>query len=174
MKIKSSEKNKRTAKEPTAIEDDFSVSTKEELLTLSYGLKGSKKREQAEKRIKELHTRIFKYPWGNLKIPVDGYTFTYKCTLVPEKKVYFVKCLDWNCVFTQGDTINECKKNATEVTEMFLGILLSGTIDKQQQPVFKDYKSSKDKFQVYFSPEKLLTIYFCHQVKNLQKNKEKN
>jgi predicted RNase H-like HicB family nuclease len=74
--------------------------------------------------------------------------FTYE--LVPEKKGYSVNCLDWNCVFTEGETINECKKNAAEVTTMFFKQLLSGELHKSQFPVIKKHQSSALHFQLEF------------------------
>lgn len=75
-------------------------------------------------------------------------SFTYQ--IVSEKKGYFVKCLDWDSVFSQGETINECKKNAVEVTEMFLEELINKTLTKKQYPRIKKHEADPLQFQYTF------------------------
>ncbi len=135
MKIKSSKANSKTAKKSTKNKEDaFEKKWRK-------GITGDELR-------KRVHTHIAKLPWGNFKIPADGYTFTYK--LVPETKGFSVKCLDWDCVFTQGDTIKECKKNAAEVTELFLEKALTDSLGKTQHPNFKKHRKSNNQFQLSF------------------------
>jgi predicted RNase H-like HicB family nuclease len=76
-------------------------------------------------------------------------SFTYE--LVPEAKGFCVNCLDWDCVFTEGDTYEQCKKNAEEVTGMFLKMLTKGELNKVQYPKFKKHKTSPYHFQLYFN-----------------------
>jgi predicted RNase H-like HicB family nuclease len=76
-------------------------------------------------------------------------SFTYKLTT--EKTGYSVLCLDWSSVFTQGDTIKECKRNAAQVTEMLLNDLLKGSIYKHQYPKIKKHYANPLLFQLSFS-----------------------
>jgi predicted RNase H-like HicB family nuclease len=76
-------------------------------------------------------------------------SFTYE--LVPEAKGFSVTCLDWDSVFTEGDTYEQCQKNAAEVTEMFLEMLASNSLKKNQHPKFKEHKTSPYQFQLYFN-----------------------
>jgi predicted RNase H-like HicB family nuclease len=78
-------------------------------------------------------------------------SFTYE--LVPETKGFSVTCLDWDCVFTEGDTYEQCQKNAAEVTEMFFKLLANGDLKKAQYPKFKQHKTSPYQFQLYFNIE---------------------
>lgn len=75
-------------------------------------------------------------------------TLTYK--LIPESKGYCVECLDWKDVYTQGDTIAECRKHAAEATELMLEEALKGTLHKSQFPHIKSHKGSFDTFQITF------------------------
>ena len=73
---------------------------------------------------------------------------TYK--LFPEKKGYSVKCLDWHCVYTQGETIKECKKHAIEATTLMLTDLNNGTLHKSDYPQIKIHKKSLNTFTLTF------------------------
>jgi len=75
-------------------------------------------------------------------------TFTYQIVL--EKKGYFVKCLDWDSVYSQGESITECKKNAVEVTEMMLEELINKTLHKMQYPKIKKHEANLLQFQCTF------------------------
>jgi predicted RNase H-like HicB family nuclease len=83
-------------------------------------------------------------------------SFTYE--LVPETKGFSVNCLDWDCVFTEGDTYEQCKKNAEEVTLMFLKMLTGGKLNKAQYPKFKEHKTSPYHFQLYFNLKPLKPV----------------
>lgn len=61
-----------------------------------------------------------------------------------------VVCLDWDSVYTQGETIAQCKKNAIEVTEMMLDLLNSGELDKSIYPKIKSHKAHPLNFQLTF------------------------
>jgi len=78
-------------------------------------------------------------------------TFTYKVTQEPEG--FSVKCPDWQSVYTEGDTFAECRKNAIEVTEMFLEKLISQKLHPLQYPKFKPYISNPFNFQLTFNYE---------------------
>jgi len=90
-------------------------------------------------------------------------TLTYK--LYPESKGYSVKCLDWHCVYTQGDTINECKKHAIEATKLMLPDLKNGTLQKSQYPKLKAHKKSKNTFSLTFDIQKNTKIKIVPVVK---------
>lgn len=75
-------------------------------------------------------------------------TLTYK--LIPEEKGFSVECLDWKSVYTQGENILECIKNAAEATELILEDVLTGTLHKSQYPNIKSHKASYDTFQITF------------------------
>ena len=75
-------------------------------------------------------------------------TFTYKITKSDNWNV--VECLDWNGILSQGKTINECKKNMVEVTELFFEMLHNGELDKSQYPEVKKHYRTKNKFQLTF------------------------
>jgi len=75
-------------------------------------------------------------------------TLTYK--LIPETEGYSVECLDWKAVYTQGETIAECMKNASEATELILEDVLNGALHKSQFPIIKSHKASFDTFQLSF------------------------
>ena len=78
-------------------------------------------------------------------------TFTYKLT--PETPSGFsVLCLDWeNLVYTEGETINECKKNAIEVTEMFLKDYLKKKLHKEDYPKIKKHLANPLQFQLSYN-----------------------
>ena len=79
-------------------------------------------------------------------------SLTYK--LYPESKGYTVKCLDWRCVYTQGDTILECRKNAKEATKLMLPDLKNGTLHKSQYPTIKTLKKTTNTFTLTFDIQK--------------------
>src|ERR1035437_8689595 len=79
-------------------------------------------------------------------------TLTYK--LYPETKGYSVKCLDWDSVYTQGETIKECKKHSIEATKLMLPDLKNGTLHKSNYPEIKSRKKSKNTFSLTFDIEK--------------------
>jgi len=74
--------------------------------------------------------------------------FTYELT--PEKKGFSVKCLDWDCVFTQGDNLDECKKNAEEVTSIYLKDLAKGELHHKDYPNIKNHKANVYHFTLLF------------------------
>lgn len=74
--------------------------------------------------------------------------FTYELT--PEKNGFSVKCLDWDCVYTQGETIDECKKNAAEVTTIYLKDLIKGTLHPDDFPKIKNHKATIYRFVLNF------------------------
>jgi predicted RNase H-like HicB family nuclease len=75
-------------------------------------------------------------------------TFTYQ--IVSEKKGFSVKCLDWDSVFSQGESISECKKNAIVVTEMFLEELINKSLHQMQYPKIKKHEANPLQFQCTF------------------------
>ena len=75
-------------------------------------------------------------------------TFTYK--LIPEKKGFSVICLDWDCAYTQGETLTECHKNAIEVTELLLESFLHKEIKKEHLPKISPHLASPMTFQLSF------------------------
>ena len=75
-------------------------------------------------------------------------TLTYK--LIPETKGFSVECLDWKSVYTQGENITECIKNAAEATELMLDDAIKGTLHKSQCPNIKSHKASLGTFQITF------------------------
>ena len=77
--------------------------------------------------------------------------FTYEMT--PEDKGFSVRCLDWDCVFTEGDNVEECKKNAAEVTRMYLKELAAGTLDKRDYPQLKAHKTNIYQFILWYDTE---------------------
>ena len=80
-------------------------------------------------------------------------SLTYKLT--PEKTGGFsVVCLDWDSVYTQGETVGECKKNAVEVTEMMIDLLNSGELDKSVHPKINRHKAHPMNFQLTFDIER--------------------
>jgi predicted RNase H-like HicB family nuclease len=80
---------------------------------------------------------------------VNYISLTYK--LSPEETGGFsVVCLDWDSVYTQGETIAECRKNAIEATEMMLDLLNSGQLDKSIYPKIKSHKAHPLNFQLTF------------------------
>ena len=79
-------------------------------------------------------------------------SFTYRIT--PEKEGGFsVKCLDWSPVFTQCESIAECKKNAIEATEAMLEILKEGKLAKTVYPKVKHHAANPSHFQLTFNVE---------------------
>jgi predicted RNase H-like HicB family nuclease len=79
-------------------------------------------------------------------------SLTYRIS--PEKEGGFsVKCLDWSSVFTQGDTIIECKKNAIEATEAILEIFNEGKLSKTVYPKVKNHAANPYNFQLTFNVE---------------------
>ena len=75
-------------------------------------------------------------------------TLTYK--VIPEKKGFSVICLDWDCVYTQGKTIEECRQNAIEITELFLESFLNNELQKEQIPRIVRHFASPMTFQLSF------------------------
>jgi predicted RNase H-like HicB family nuclease len=80
-------------------------------------------------------------------------SLTYKIT--PEKPEGFsVVCLDWDSVYTQGETVSECKKNTIEVTEMMIDLLNSNELDKSIYPKIRSHKAHPLNFQLTFDIDK--------------------
>lgn len=75
-------------------------------------------------------------------------TLTYK--IVPEKIGYSVVCLDWDCAYTQGETVKECQQNAIEVTELLLESFLNHELQKEQLPHITRHNLSPMTFQLSF------------------------
>ncbi len=75
-------------------------------------------------------------------------TLTYK--LIPEEKGFSVVCLDWDCAYTQGETIEECRQNAIEVTELLLESFLNNELQKKQLPKIVRRFASPRTFQLSF------------------------
>lgn len=76
-------------------------------------------------------------------------TFTYR--MYPEGKSFFVRCLDWDAVYSQGKNNTECKKNVKEVTDLMLVDLMNGTLHKAQSPKkIKPHNNSKNTFTFTF------------------------
>jgi len=75
-------------------------------------------------------------------------TFTYE--MKPEKTGFSFVCLDWDCVYSQGETVEECKRNAIEVTEMLLEELLKGELNKKQYPKIKEHTNNPFLFSLTF------------------------
>ncbi len=76
-------------------------------------------------------------------------SLTYK--IAPEKEGGFsVFCLDWKTVYTQCETISECKKNAIEATELMLEVYKDGKLDKQAYPKIRNYAANPYLFQLTF------------------------
>lgn len=96
-------------------------------------------------------------------------TLTYK--LYPETKGYSVKCLDWHCVYTQGETIEECKKHAIEATKLILPDLKNGTLHKSDYPEIKQHKKSKNTFSLTFDIQKNKLIKSTIQLVSVAKSK---
>jgi len=72
----------------------------------------------------------------------------------PEKEGgYSVKCLDWSPVFTQGENIADCKKNAIEATEGMLEILKEGKLARSVYPKVKTHAANPYHFQLTFDVE---------------------
>ncbi|MFY9307820.1 MAG: hypothetical protein WAQ28_02105 [Bacteroidia bacterium] len=79
--------------------------------------------------------------------------FTYELT--PEDSGFSVRCLDWDCVFSEGETVEECKKNVSQVTRMYLRELIAGTLDERDYPRFKAHRTSMYQFILVFNTETL-------------------
>jgi len=79
---------------------------------------------------------------------MDTLTLTYK--LIPEEKGFSVVCMDWDCAYTQGKTIEECRKNAIEVTELLLESFLNNELSKDQLPKITRRLASPHTFQLSF------------------------
>ncbi len=79
---------------------------------------------------------------------METITFTYRAH--PEKDGFSVTCLDWSSVYSQGESISECKKNMIEVTEMFLDLLKAKELSKEQFPVIKKHTANPFTFQLTF------------------------
>jgi predicted RNase H-like HicB family nuclease len=77
-------------------------------------------------------------------------TITLSYQLYPEHTGYSVKCLDWNVVFTQGEDINECKRNAKEATNLFLRDMENGTLHKADYPKIRARKKHTNLFRLKF------------------------
>ena len=80
-------------------------------------------------------------------IPVIS--FTYRLTV--EKTGYSVRCLDWDLIYSQGETIAECKKNMIELTEHFLEELFLGKLHKKEYPQIKKHGSNILNFKMDFN-----------------------
>jgi len=78
-------------------------------------------------------------------------TFTYK--IAQEDDGFTVKCLDWQAVYSEGQTFDECRQNAIEVTEMFLERLINNTLHQLQYPKPKPHLSNPFNFQLTFDYE---------------------
>jgi len=71
--------------------------------------------------------------------------------IIPEKEGgYSMKCLDWESVYTQGDTIPECKKSAIEATELVIELMNEGQLDKQSYPITGNHPANPYNFQLTF------------------------
>ena len=79
-------------------------------------------------------------------------TLTYK--LIPESIGFSVKCLDWKAIFTEGDNYKECKKNAIEVTELFLDRFQKKELHLAQFPKLKKHLPNPFQFQLTFDIKK--------------------
>jgi predicted RNase H-like HicB family nuclease len=99
---------------------------------------------------------------------METVTMTYKIT--PEKEGYFVECLDWDCVFSQGETVKECKNNIIEVTEMFLTSLISKELHPNQYPHIQKHLASPFTFHLSFNMEtgKFINLSRIKRWKNLK------
>ena len=76
-------------------------------------------------------------------------TFTYQLQI--EEKGYSFQCLNWNSVYSQGETLDECIKNAIEVTELMLEEYIEGNLSKDQQPRLTKKKTIRpNQFQLTF------------------------
>jgi|GEM_PF-5878447 len=92
-------------------------------------------------------------------------TFTYE--LKQEAKGFSVKCLDWDCIITQGENYEQCKENADDATKLFLELLAEGKLSNNQLPKIRKRKKMDNRFNLSFaSPfifttkEELLTINY--------------
>ena len=79
---------------------------------------------------------------------METITLTYRAH--PENNGFSVTCLDWSGVFSQGDSISECKKNMIEVTEMFLDLLKAKELSQEQFPMIKKHIANPFTFQLTF------------------------
>ena len=103
---------------------------------------------------------------------METLTLTYELT-PDETSGFTVQCKDWGAVFSEGETINECKENAIEVTEMFLTDLKEGALHKSQYPNIKRHTAKPLQFLLTFnydtgknvSIEKLSTLKKFHRTK---------
>ena len=81
-------------------------------------------------------------------------TISFNYLLTPEKKGFSVVCLDWDSVYSQGESFDECKNNVAEVTEMFLKDLLEKKLSKKQYPSIKKHLADPYTFQLTFDLNK--------------------
>lgn len=80
----------------------------------------------------------------------DYVTLTYKFELT-ELNTYFVKCLNWDLVFTEGDDIEEAKKMAIDATELAFERFNEGALVDEQKPDFgSQHRLTKNRFQLTF------------------------
>jgi predicted RNase H-like HicB family nuclease len=78
-------------------------------------------------------------------------TITLTFELTPESSGGFsVICLDWSSVFSEGETFQECRQNAIDVTEMYLELLLNRKLTNKQFPKIKKHLASPFTFQLTF------------------------
>jgi predicted RNase H-like HicB family nuclease len=92
-------------------------------------------------------------------------TFTYE--LKQGAKGFYVKCLDWVCVITQGENYEQSRINATDATELFLELLAEGKLSDNQIPKIRKRKQKDNRFNLSFSSpfvvttkEELLTLSY--------------
>jgi len=76
-------------------------------------------------------------------------TFTYQ--LYKEKNGYFVRCLNWNKIYTEGFSKHEAKKNALDLTVGYLEMYYNDELLKEDYPGFeKKYNATQNRFQLTF------------------------
>jgi len=107
---------------------------------------------------------------------METITLTYE--LIPDETSGFtVNCKDWEAVFTEGETLTECKQNAIEVTEMFLEEMKNGTLHPTQYPQIKGHIAKPLQFQLSYNVDtckyvpmgKIVTIKAFRKTKATQK-----
>jgi len=99
-------------------------------------------------------------------------TFAYK--MEKQKTGYFVNCLDWEIIFSEGENIEESKNNVIELTEMYLELLFDKKIKLNQKPNIKKHLPSIYIFNLSFDIDKRKylkqeNIFFKKTIKEVSK-----
>lgn len=85
------------------------------------------------------------------EINMENSTFVFECAVVQDEGRYFSLCIDLD-VGSEGDTIEEAKKNLQEAVELYLEDSISANLPilrptpPDENPLLQQFQNVKEKF----------------------------